>query len=179
MFRVQDRFLRDAVVLLCNELHRPTHPAQTLVADGLALALAGHLLSHYSLPGDPPLAKAPSGTRPAVRRALDYLHANPAARLSLEDLAVAAGLSKHHFARSFRVETGMPPAQYVERMRIERAKRLLGGDTNATVAEIAFQLGFADHSHFTRRFRKHVGRTPTAFRNEQRRAPRALTARAT
>lgn len=100
-FRLSDRFVGDVALLLRSELRRAAHPAQTLIADGLALALAGHLFGHYSSVRDPPPAKAPSGTRPAVRRALEYLHAHPTARHSLEDLALAAGLSKHHLPGRF------------------------------------------------------------------------------
>jgi AraC family transcriptional regulator len=164
-FRLPDRFIGDLALLFRVELRRAAHPAQTLIADGLALALTGHLLGHYSSLRDPPAERVPSGTRPAVRRALEYLHANPAARHSLEDLASAAGLSKHHFARAFRAQVGMPPGSYVERLRIDQAKRLLRTDPDATVAEIAHGLGFADHSHFTRRFRKWVGQSPSSFRN--------------
>jgi AraC family transcriptional regulator len=170
---VSDPFLVQAAMLLRSELRQAPHPAQTLIADGVALALVGHLLGHHSSVRDPPPARAPSRTQPAVRRALEYLHANPTARPGLEDLARAAGLSKHHFARAFRVETGMPPGYYVERMRIEDAKRLLRNDPKRSVADIAHELGFADHSHFTRRFRKHVGRTPTSFRDQESRAPRS------
>jgi AraC family transcriptional regulator len=63
---------------------------------------------------------------------------------------------------------------YVERSRIQRAKSLIRGDL-MPLAEVAQEVGFADQSHFTRRFRVHEGRTPAAYAREHapRRRPRS------
>ncbi len=77
----------------------------------------------------------------------------------LDDLAALAGLSRCHFIRAFRAATTLTPMAYVERSRIERARLLVTGGQMKFV-EIAHFVGFADQSHFTRRFKAHVGCTP-------------------
>jgi len=78
-------------------------------------------------------------------------------------LAGTAGLSIHHFARAFRQSVGEPPHSYVLRRRIERAQEMLK-QTDQPLAEIALAVGFSDHSHFARHFRRLVGVTPGAAR---------------
>lgn len=81
------------------------------------------------------------------------------ATVHLDDLAAIAGLSRCHFIRAFKAATTLTPMAYVERRRIERARLLVTGGQMKFV-EIAHFVGFADQSHFTRRFKAHVGCTP-------------------
>ena len=100
----------------------------------------------------------------AFTRVRAYMHANLSERVTLEDLARIAEVSRFHFARQFRIRTGESPMGYLLRTRIERAKDVLRKDHGATVADIAAMLGFADQSHFTRTFRRFVGTSPTDYR---------------
>jgi len=100
----------------------------------------------------------------AFTRVRAYMHANLSERVTLEDLARIAEVSRFHFARQFRIRTGESPMGYLLRTRIERAKDVLRKDDGATVAGIAAMLGFADQSHFTRTFRRFVGTSPTDYR---------------
>jgi len=95
-------------------------------------------------------------------RVRDYIECNLGEAISLEDLARVAGISRFHFARQFRAWTGESPMGYLLRTRVERAKTLLR-DSRARVADISAELGFADQSHFTRRFRRLVGMPPSAY----------------
>ena len=88
-------------------------------------------------------------------------------QLTLESLARVAGLSVHHFARAFRQSTGEPPHQYLLRRRIERATEMLK-QPHLPLSEIALAVGFSDHSHFARHFRRLVGMSPGAARWAQR-----------
>jgi AraC-like DNA-binding protein len=103
----------------------------------------------------------------AKRRVLEYMDAHFDEQLTLETLARVAGLSLHHFARAFRQSTGEPPHQYLLRRRIERATELLK-QPELRLSEIALAVGFSDHSHFARHFRRLVGVTPGAARWAQR-----------
>lgn len=106
---------------------------------------------------------------PAFGRVRAYVEEHVGRHLSLEELAGVAGFSRFHFARLFRSRTGESPMGFVLRTRVERAKALLArGD--ARVGEVAAALGFADHSHLTRTFRRLVGTSPQRYSRAQRAA---------
>src|SRR5262249_33711722 len=86
------------------------------------------------------------------------------ARPSLEQMAAAAHLSVYHFARQFKAATGLPPHQYVILRRVERARQLLQGGTDLSLAEVAAHAGFCDQSQFSHHFKRLVGVTPGQFR---------------
>jgi AraC family transcriptional regulator len=83
-------------------------------------------------------------------------------------MAAVARLSPYHFARQFKAATGLPPRQYVIARRVERAKQLLQGGVDSSLAEVAARAGFADQSHFCHHFRRRVGVTPGRFRTPAR-----------
>jgi AraC family transcriptional regulator len=103
-----------------------------------------------------------SGRR--LRAVLEYIHRHLAADLTLRDLAAVAHLSPYHFARLFKISTGLPPRQYVIACRVEWAKQLLRGGDDLTLAQVAARAGFSDQSQFSRHFKRHVGVTPKRFR---------------
>jgi transcriptional regulator GlxA family with amidase domain len=103
----------------------------------------------------------------AKRRVLEYVDQHFDEQLTLESLANVARLSVHHFARAFRQSTGEPPHQYLLRRRIERATEMLK-ESERPLSEIALAVGFSDHSHFARHFRRFVGMSPGAARWTQR-----------
>ena len=80
-------------------------------------------------------------------------------------MAKAAGMSSRAFERTFLREYGLPPQQYLKRLRIQTACRLLV-DTRESIASIAQRCGFADQSHLTREFRRVTESTPAAYRSE-------------
>jgi AraC-like DNA-binding protein len=79
------------------------------------------------------------------------------------DVAAACGMSRSSFMRGFRETTGTTPMQWLTRLRIETAKKLLG-DSELSLAEIGARCGFADQSHFTRVFSARTGVSPGAWR---------------
>lgn len=85
------------------------------------------------------------------------------------EMAKAAGMSARAFERSFQREYGLPPQQYLKRLRIQTACRLLV-DTRESIAVIAQRCGFADQSHLTREFRRVTKATPGAYREEYSRS---------
>ena len=103
-----------------------------------------------------------SPSRQAIDRARTRLEQSRIDDLSLAALGRVAGMSAFHFAHSFRRQIGCSPFLYAEAVRIERAKRRLR--QGAALADIAFELGYADQSHFTRRFKRHQGVTPGQYR---------------
>jgi AraC family transcriptional regulator len=98
----------------------------------------------------------------ALRRVRAYIDDHIGERISLDELAREAGVSRFHFARQFRLSTGESPMGYLRRVRIECSKTILQS-RETTVAEVAARLGFSDQSHFTRIFGRLVGISPGSF----------------
>ena len=98
-----------------------------------------------------------------INRAIDYLHSNINQDFSLADLANLAGLSKYHFMRVFKKETGKTPYHYYIDIKIEKAIELIKTQ-KYNITEICFMCGFKDHSHFSRIFKSKTGMTPSHFK---------------
>jgi AraC-like DNA-binding protein len=100
-----------------------------------------------------------------LKRVVEYVDAHLENSVSLADLASCAGLTSMHFARQFRVATGIRPHEYLLRRRIARAQELLL-TSNTALVEIAFCVGFQTQAHFTTVFKRFVGVTPGQWRRE-------------
>jgi AraC-like DNA-binding protein len=102
-----------------------------------------------------------------VRKSLRLLDDGLARGIELNAVARDAGLSRPHFFKLFRENTGVTPALYANTMRVERAlDRLMS--SQASVTDIGFELGFSSQSHFTHFFSAHVGIAPTQYRTVAR-----------
>ncbi len=161
-FSVRDRHLEHIGMSLLAELKSEGLGGQ-LYVESLANILALHLLRHYS--AFKHIAPEVTGglSRYTLRQATEYILNHLDEDLALTDIAAAVHLSPSHFARLFKQSTGMTPHQYVIRCRVEEAKRLLSqGKSN--IAQIASQVGFANHSHLTYHFKRLIGITPKTLR---------------
>ena len=96
-----------------------------------------------------------------ARDAMDRTYAEP---LDVPALASIACVSEAHFIRTFRATFRETPHRYLQRRRVERAMWLLR-ETECSVTEICFSVGFASLGTFSRTFRDIVGETPTDYRN--------------
>ena len=108
----------------------------------------------------------PDGTPKSMHSARAMMDDDPAAALSLADLAQEAGLSRYQFLRRFTVLTGLTPHAYLVQRRVQLARRLIRQGSRP--AEAAVAAGFADQSHMTRTFVRTVGLTPGACANPAR-----------
>lgn len=113
-----------------------------------------------------PVTASPRERRRAVEAAL-WLEANIAEPVGLEDAARHVALSPYHFLRIFRKIVGATPHQYLLRLRLRRAARLLADD-DLPVTEVALESGFADLSNFVRTFGRAAGVSPRRFRRAAR-----------
>jgi AraC-like DNA-binding protein len=95
-----------------------------------------------------------------ARDAMDRAYARP---LDIPHLAGVAQVSRAHFIRTFRATFGETPHRYLQRRRVERAMFLLR-ETDRSVTDICFEVGFASLGTFSRTFRGIVGKSPTAYR---------------
>ncbi len=83
--------------------------------------------------------------------------------LSIGDLAAEFKVTPVHMIRAFRQVVGMSPLEYVHRLRLDEAYRLLSaGDGSMNIAEIAESVGFDDPNYFSRLFRKKMGCSPSS-----------------
>ena len=97
-------------------------------------------------------------------RAKDLADARYSERLTVSDMARAAGLSRAHFSREFRKTFGESPHAYLLTRRLERAAALLR-NTDHSVAEICFSVGLSSVGSFTSSFTRTYGCSPTTYRS--------------
>ncbi len=95
-----------------------------------------------------------------ARDAMDRAYAEP---LDVRAVAAVACLSEAHFIRSFRACFGETPHRYLQRRRVERAMFLLR-ETDRSVTDVCFDVGFTSLGTFSRTFREIVGEPPTDYR---------------
>lgn len=99
---------------------------------------------------------------PFIGKALSLMHAHPARRWTLDDLACEVGLSRSVLAERFTEIVGTPPLQYLARWRMQIALAGLSG--NANIARIAADIGYESEAAFSRAFKKMMGVPPSAWR---------------
>ncbi|MDN4068814.1 AraC family transcriptional regulator [Paenibacillus vini] len=108
-----------------------------------------------------------TGTQPeAIRKALDWMEKHYASVSGIEAIAEASGLSKFHFIRRFTSTVGITPLQYLTKVRIGHAIRLLR-ETDHSIEDIACNVGFSGGSYFIKVFHGIVGCSPGEFRKEK------------
>ena len=139
----------------------------------VALTIARHLVVFVKRPGGQAQFSAQLAMQAASRAPLRDLQAWMAdhldADLSVGALADRACLSERHFSRAFKAETGLTPAAYVERLRVERA-RLALESTSTPIETVAAQCGFGSVETLRRSFARRLGVAPSAYRSRFRAA---------
>ena len=98
-----------------------------------------------------------------VVKAKRFVNTHLEDKISLEDVANHVGVSPYYFCKVFKQAAGMTLTEYVNRRRIEWAKRQLA-NPRSRVTEVAFDVGFQSISQFNRSFLKYVGESPTRYR---------------
>ncbi|MFE7273519.1 GlxA family transcriptional regulator [Streptomyces sp. NPDC057623] len=140
----------------------------------VALGIARHLVVFLRRPGNQAQFSAQLAAQTAQREPLRdvqrWIAEHPDADLSVETLAARASLSPRHFARAFQTETGMTPGRYVDRVRLEHARRLLE-DSADGVEEISRASGYGTPEAMRRAFVKTLGTAPVEYRRRFRPAP--------
>ena len=136
-----------------------------------ALTIARHLVVFLRRPGNQAQFSvqlaAQTAQREPLRDVQQWITEHPADDLTVESLAGRARLSPRHFARAFRAETGMTPGRYVDRVRLEHARRLLE-DTGDGVEEISRASGYGTPEAMRRAFVKALGTAPAEYRRRFR-----------
>ncbi|MFH9938773.1 helix-turn-helix domain-containing protein [Streptomyces murinus] len=111
------------------------------------------------------MSRTTEDTNRRMLRARDTMDRDYARPLDVPALARVAHVSPAHFARTFRATFGETPHRYLQRRRVERAMYLLR-ESDRSVTDIAFEVGFGSPGTFSRTFRDIVGSSPRAYRKE-------------
>jgi transcriptional regulator GlxA family with amidase domain len=164
-------FVRDGDVVTSAGVTAGIDLALSLVEEDegaeIALAVARTMVVFVQRPGGQSQFSAQLVTRQAGRPSLRDLQMwivdNPAADLTIAALAGRMGMSPRHLARVFRDETGTTPAQYVETVRVEAARRLLEGSDHP-IGRIAREVGFGTVETLIRAFRRRMHASPGDYR---------------
>jgi AraC family transcriptional regulator len=143
---------------------RDWQPSARTYVDHLSGLLAAHLAHRHGVQRDEPAEPVKSGLSCGqLDRVRELMRRRIADPLPLVDLAAVAGLSVSQFTRQFKVSTGAAPHQYLLRLRVDAAVRLLRTSARP-IAEIAASCGFSHQEHLTRVLRARIGTTPGALR---------------
>lgn len=152
---IPDRELSLALALV----HRSALEDSTAGAEERVVEVLGLLLDRHGRGRRGERPAAPDRAR--IARSVELVEDRLGESLSLGDIAEPSGYSRFHFLRVFKELMGQTPHAYVVARRVERAKGLLR--RGRPLAAVAYETGFSDQAHFTRRFRQLVGVTPGEF----------------
>lgn len=146
------------LVTLARRIRRElqeTDGAASLALEGLLLELIAEAQRSQ--------ARDPAEPRPWLARAREILHDTPTERHTLTAIAEAVDVHPVTLARAFRRTFGCSVGQYLRRLRLEEASRLLLA-TDRSITEVALATGYSDQSHFSNAFRRHTGVPPGRYR---------------
>jgi AraC family transcriptional regulator len=159
---IADPLVRSIAMRLDEELISE-RPCPQVYVDSLRATLAAHIFAKYTRPASADGLRS-NLNRSQLRHVTEFINEHIHADLALSALAEVAGMSKYHFAKSFRRVMGIAPHQYVVKMRIERARRFLLSEDAASIADIAHRVGYEDPTFFATQFVKLVGVSPVRYR---------------
>jgi AraC-like DNA-binding protein len=154
--------LANLVRMLAQEISTPGF-ASDLIVDGLLCAING-LMIRRSTGASPDVSDRIHISPARLAKVMEHIEHCATRRVTLAELADIANLSVYHFSRVFKLQTGMTPYQAVTVKRMELSRRLLESGEK-TIAEVAIECGFSGQAHFTTAFRKHIGLTPSLYRD--------------
>jgi AraC family transcriptional regulator len=155
--------LTSNLLAVVEEMVREGDTSCSLLADSIAHAIANRLVVLNARERKAPCAVERQLSPRSVRSIRDFVEANIADCIKLDDLAAICGVSPEYFIRVFKSSLGVSPHRYVVGVRVHHAKLLLT-DPNIGLAEVARRCGFAHQQHFTNTFRRMTGLSPGAYR---------------
>ncbi len=120
---------------------------------------------HLAMLSNQVLVQQENAEPPVIRRAKEFIQEHQADDISLSQVARAVNTSTYYFCKMFKKVTGINFTDYLSRVRVEKSKNLLL-NPNLRVSEIAYEVGFQSLTHFNRVFKKILGQTPSAYREQ-------------
>lgn len=98
-----------------------------------------------------------------VKQSMSYIRQHASEGITVQQAARAAGMNRTYYSVAFAEKAGMPPSEFITRVRMDAAKRLLE-ETDASITEVAYTTGYSSLYAFTRTFKNRFSLTPTAYR---------------
>lgn len=98
-----------------------------------------------------------------IKKVLSYIHEKYYEKIYIEDLAKLLGMNSQYFCRYFKKLLGKTPTEYINEVRIEKAKEMLL-ETNDKIIEIAISCGYDNIGYFIKRFKEQKHMSPTQYR---------------
>lgn len=152
----RDERIRHTFDIAFDHVVRHDEDGNQMAAETALLRLIAHLAVNLTSDGH-----GSAITTVSIRRVLDRINADPAARLSLTSLAADVGASRYQLIRAFARELGLTPHAYIVQQRLALARRLIRA--GSAIADAAAASGFSDQSHLTRAFSYQFGVTPARY----------------
>ncbi len=103
-----------------------------------------------------------------IKEAQEYIEEHFAEKISIEYLAGRSAISKRNFLRRFKRATANTPLEYIQRVKIEAAKKILES-TTSTINEVMYDVGYNDTKSFRNTFKKYTGLSPLEYRKKYNR----------
>lgn len=134
------------------------------------LEAAGHLhlllavLREHAEAGEGPSLRPASHREELAQQAISYLTAQYAEPVTIEGMAETLGYNRAYLSRLFKAHTGLSPATYLTKFRVEQSRRLLRERPELTVEQVASSVGFQDALYFSKQFKRWYGHSPTEYR---------------
>ncbi len=100
-----------------------------------------------------------------IKQAQEYIESNVTEKISVEDLAIKFAIGRRHFERRFKKATNNTPVEYIQRVKIESAKKQLE-NSRKNVNEVMYEVGYSDNKAFRIVFKKITGLSPIEYRNK-------------
>lgn len=154
-------------VIFDDEIVCYLRPLHEMVMNGVSdfgkeealLLLISALIQNYGQPFENCVPECPQ----EIEKACEFIRQHFNERIYLDQICRYAGLSKSALLRAFTKSKGVTPYRYLETIRIQEAKALLGKGVQPV--EAAMQTGFSDQSHFTNYFNRFIGLAPGVYRD--------------
>ena len=156
----QNREIEHLISRVC-QYHNLEIPNRELVCSGLMQSILALLSTEVHKQNHHAEGKG----KDKISELISRVKMVPNLSITVSECAVFCNMSKPHFTRVFKQVTGMPPVQFMLRIRIDRAKELLDF-TDKSIAEIAEASGFPDQNYFARTFKNLTGVSPTQYRRK-------------
>jgi AraC family transcriptional regulator len=162
-YNVIDPSLKSLIDMFYQEVTRNGSTGKDFI-DNLLKIFAEYYLKHYSNYEELISKQSSTSFGPKqLELVQEYYKANMSETLHLEKVCEQVSMSLFHFLREFKKYTSITPHQYLINLKIEQAKIELK-NSDKTLMEMAYDLGFSDQSHFSRTFKRLAGMSPKEYR---------------
>lgn len=149
------------------------HREETIVGMLEQQSVMIHILAEYMDSVSPEKMIPVTSNEERINAVIEYIENHIEQSVTVEDLSRLLDLHPNYFIKMFRTHMGLSPLQYINRLKIERAKMLLETE-DYNISTISYMLGFAQPSYFAKLFKQFVGRSPKEYRKEMHKRSNVL-----